>query len=68
MKWLLGSSTHQFDSRNWHLQQELFLWLSSAENVTDLSRRHMERETLKASKQRNDHGNLHTFTSKQTGI
>jgi hypothetical protein len=68
MKWYLGSLTHPFESRNWYLQQELFLWLSSAENVIELSRWRMERETLKASKQRNDHGTLHTFTSKQTGI
>jgi hypothetical protein len=47
MKWLLGSSTHPFDSRNWYLQQEMLLWLSSAENLIELSRRHMQRESCR---------------------
>ena len=68
MKCLLGSSTQPFESRNFYLQQKLFLWLSSAENVIELSERRIERETLKVTKQRNDHATLHTFTSKQTGI
>jgi len=56
--------TRPLDSCNWYLQHELFLWLSNAENVIELSGRRMEREILKTSKQRNDHDTLYRFTSK----
>lgn len=64
MKWLLGSSTQPFDSCNWYLQQEMLLWLSGAENLIELSRRHTQRGTL----QRKDYGTAHTCTLKQMAI